>query len=40
MDLAFIQDPTDHDPGHPTVQNKKFFFLSELSFTTIHESQD
>ena len=23
--LAVTQDPTDHDPGHPKVQNKWFF---------------
>ena len=25
MNLALKQDPRDHDPGHPSVQNKELF---------------
>ena len=25
MNLAVTQDPRDHDPGHPRIQNKELF---------------
>ena len=33
MNLAVIQDPRDHDPGHPRIQNKESF-SSQISCIT------